>query len=534
MLSKKESSSIWYLCLAYLVGGVLHVLLRNVDFTDCFAQIYYSCIVLVWSVTISGRIIDSRVRHTLYGITFFMEMYFLLQICKYRLYFNNLYVWSYYYIPMLVVPLLLFYLSLYLNRQEHEKLDWRWNIAAIPAVFLILLIITNGLHFWFFRFEGTGAEAKLTNTGILVYVYWAYVALLIISAIVIMFRKCRISISKKHVGILTITVIMCAVIFLLYVTGLSPKLRGIELWNIGELFAFCTIAIVEVCIMVGLLPANTNYSIFFNRTDIPAVIKDTRDNLIYSTSSSEKLNNPSEDEYIKTASISGGSVSWIVDYSAVTALNRQIEEVTEQVMTRNNYLKTQNSLKEERVAVDARNEVYDRIAGIVSSQIAKIEELLADNETDYTERLKEIAVYNAYIKRRSNMELLSESAEFFTVTEIVTAIGESAEYLKLNGTEVMVSSLAEGRVPADVAILTYEFFEEIAEILMDEKKKMSVILSDKGDLLSLRILVDAVKLPFSDDWKQERLKECGGRINVTENDDDTIIALIFEKGGDSL
>lgn len=532
MLSKKEKYNLWYLTVIFLLGGILHVLLRNVDFTDCFSQVFFGCVVLLWSVSISERIVNNKVRHILYSILFFMEMYFVLQICKYRLFFNNRTIWAYYYIPMLIIPILLFYLSLNINRQEKEKLDKRWFLAAAPGVLLVLAIITNDLHMWFLKTNADKDEIKVSTVSILYYLYWTYLVLMFVAATVVLFRKCRISISKKRVWMLALTYAISVGFFLLHVVGLTPKINGVELWNIGELFSFCMIVILEVCIKIGLIQANSNYKKFYNRTDIPSIIKDSKGNVVYTSASAEKFAKPSEDEYIQTHPISGGSVSYMVDLSAVNALNREIEDITEQIQVRNNYLKTQNSLKEERASVDARNRVYDRIAGIVSRQIAKIDEILDDSEMEYADRFKRIAVYNAYIKRRSNMELLSESEKTFSISEIATAIAESAEYLKLNEINVMFSSLAKGKVSADIAILTYEFFEEIAEIILEEAKMMSVILSNKEGAFMLRVIVNCVELPFGENWQEKEVKSCGGKISITKDEEDTIIALSFEKGGE--
>ena len=533
MFAKKENFNILYLSVIFLVGGILHVLLRNVDFTDCFSQIFYGCVVLLWGMTISGRIINYKVRNIFYGIIFFMEMYFILQICKYRLFFNNRIVWAYYYIPMLIIPILLFFLSLFMNFQSYEKLDKRWLLSVVPGVFLLLMILTNHMHMLFLNIAGAGDEIKLLDEGILYYIYWVYVAIMFVAASVILFSKCRLSISKRRIFILALTFVMCIVILLLHATKLTPKIGGVELWNVGELFAFCIISIIEVCINIGLIQANTNYNTFFSELIIPAVINDSKGQVVYESANSAKFDAPSDDEYILTKPISGGSVSYIVNLSAVNALNREIEDVTEQIIVRNNYLKTQNDLKEERASVDARNKVYDRIAGIVSNQITKIDDILGDSEMDYSDRFKKIAVYNAYIKRRSNMELLSESEKNFSVSEIVTAIAESAEYLKLNDIDVMCSNFVNGRISSDVAILTYEFFEEIAEIILEETKMMSVILKNKGEGLFLRIIINHTNLTIDDNWKQKELTACGGVISITKSDEDTIVALSFEKGGEA-
>lgn len=532
MISQKEKFNIGYLAVIYLLGGILHVLLRNVDFTDCFSQLFYGCVVILWGVTISERITDHKALHLLYGVIVFLEMYFVLQICKYRLFFNSRIVWSYYYIPMVTIPILVFYLSLCMNHQERDKLDKRWYLASVPGVYLVFMILTNHWHMYFLKIDGEGDELRVSDAGVHYYIYWIYIVIMLVAATVILFSKCRIAISKRRVMMLGLTYVMCVGIFLLHLAGLMPKMNGTVFWNVGELFAFCVICVVETCISIGLIPANVDYKKFFYRTDIPTVIKDSMGEIVYTSASAAKFDMPSEDDYIQTHAISGGSVSYIVDLSAVNALNREIEDVTEQITVRNNYLKTQNSLQEERAGVDARNRVYDRIAGIVSGQIAKIDAILDDTEAECDSRFKKIAVYNAYIKRRSNMELLSESEKIFPVSEIVTAIAESTEYLKLNDIVVMVSNFAAGKVSAQIAILTYEFFEEIAEVVLEEAKMMSVILTNKEGVLSLRVIINYVELPFSENWKEREVLAAGGKIEITKDEEDIIIALSFQKGGE--
>lgn len=531
MLSKRDTTGSRYLVASFLLGGVLHVLLRNVDFTDCFSQIFYGCVVLLWSVSISERIIGRRVRHILYGIVFFMELYFVLQICKYRLFFNNRTVWAYYYIPMLMIPILFYRLSLCMNRSEEEKPDGRWLPAALPGSFLVLMILTNNLHMLFLRIDGEGDELRIANASALYYCYWVYVIIVLAAATVILFGKCRISVSKSRIRILALTYAACVCVLPLHAAGFTPAINGVELWNIGELFVFVMICILEVCIKTGLIPANSSYRSFFRQMDIPAVIKNHKGDVVYASEGAADFAAHSADEQIQTEAIAGGSVSYMVDLASVHALDKEIEDVTEQITVRNNYLKTQNSLQEERAGVDARNRVYDRIAGIVSGQLARIDALLSENESDTVERFRRIAVYNVYIKRRSNLELLKESEECFPVSELVTAIAESVEYIRLNDVEVSFMPFAEGNCSAAAQILAYELFEVLAEVIPEQKGMMSVILKAKDGGLSQRIIANHVKLPIDEAWKREELAALGGQLCITENGEDTILALSFEKGG---
>lgn len=517
----------------FIIGGILHVLLRTVDLTSCFSQLFFGFMVLMWGIQVKDQIIDRRVRNLTVGIVLSLEMYFLLQICRYRLAEgNNRLLWYSYYIPMIIIPLLFFYITLYMNRQKNEAPNSKFTLVAVPAFAIIPLIMTNDFHQLFVRLDGTSVDSiTLNNAGILVYVYRFYTIALLIWAFILLFYKCQITISKHK--ILQLIIILCICLFLLisYVTGLSPKINGVKLWEIGEIYAIVSIFVLEACMLVGLISVNTRYSWIFQETDLPAVIQDRNGEYVYLTKGAGAVINPSKESFVRSSDISGGSVSWAVDLSAVNELNRQISDTIEQINARNRSLSIQNTIKEETAAVDARNKVYDRIAGIVSKQLRCIDELLAEEEQDFSQRLKKIVVFNAYIKRRSNLELLRESDEVISAGELYTAISESIGYLKLNQIEISFIFELAGDISVDACILAYDFFEGIAETVLSRASRLAVNVTEKDGRIYLRILTDMADSSAIDDWKCDEFVPCKGIINKTENDSDSIFVLSFEKGG---
>lgn len=522
-----------YFSIVFIIGGILHVFLRTVDFTSCFSQLFAGIVVLFWEIQVKEQIINRRVRNLTWGIVLSLEMYFLLQICRYRLIDgNSRLLWYSYYIPMLAIPLLFFYLTLYMNHQENESHNPKYVLAAIPAFVLIPLIMTNDFHQLFVRLDVTSVDSiTLSNAGILVYIYRLYSVVLLVAAFVLLFYKCQISISKKK--IIQLIVIICICIFLLvsYATGLGPKIKGIKLWDIGEIFAIVTIYVLEACMQVGLILVNTRYTWIFQETDLPAVIQDNNGEYIYRTKGAEAVLNPSKESFVRSSDISGGSVSWAVDLSAVNELNRQITATIDQINARNRSLSIQNTIREETAAVDARNKMYDRIAGIVSNQLKRIEELLSEKEQDFSQRLKKIVVYNAYIKRRSNLEFLRESENKISTGELYTSISESIGYLKLNDIETSIIFNVDGDMSVDAAILAYDFFEVVVETVLSRASMLSINFTEKDGNFYLRMLTDTSDSTFIDDWKCDEFKSCHGKIDKIENDKDSIFVLSFEKGG---
>lgn len=526
-IQAKNIRNFLVLVMVFIIGGILHVATRMFDMFDCFTQLYYGVFVLAWGIASSQRIINIRVRRLLYMMICWVEIYFLLQICNYRLAGGtNRYIWFAYYIPMLVIPLLFFYVSLYMNHYRGDHIDRKWSLMNVPVAIIIGLILTNDYHELFCKLENLSTDITLSNAGIVFFLNYICIVSLLVSAIVIMIRKCRLAISKPRMWILVTTVFISLSMFILHMVGIRPGINGVSFWNIGEIYAFTFIFIWEMCIQVGLIPANTNYQWFFNDTNIPAVIMNSKGERVYVTNGADEFLASSSDMHIESAPVTGGSVSWIVDYSVVNALNLQIENTTEQIESRNNYLKTQNALMEESAAINARNKVYDRIANNVQKQLRKIDELLSEkDESTFKERLKRITVFNAYIKRRGNLELLKESNEIIPVSELTTAILESLEYLKLNDIEVVFTSSVSGDIYSDTAITVYEFFEEIIEVVMEKELQLSFVLLKRDNGISLRIITNSTELNTSEIMREN--------VTVQYNDEDTIIVLNVEEGGDT-
>ena len=143
--------------------------------------------------------------------------------------------------------------------------------------------------------------------------------------------------------------------------------------------------------------------------------------------------------------IQGGSIRWTVDMKQVRGLNQQIEEATAQIEARNAYLAEENRIRQERAELETRNHMYDSITRILKPQFDQIDALLGGAESVPEKRIAQIAVISAYITRRGNMELLS-AAGTLTVVELVSAVTESLDYMRLCGVNTAISSFGKSGV----------------------------------------------------------------------------------------
>ncbi len=533
--SRKEYMVTGLFTLAFLLGGFIHVIMGPWDFTSCIAQIYYSALVLVWAVTIDYRIVDRRVRHLMLLTAVLFMTAFFLQMCRYRVFEEFLtacrYFWYGYYVPIILIPVLFLFVVLHLHLQEDEKPDRRFLLMLIPAALLLLLVMTNDLHQLIFRFtSGTEGVSGTYTHGILFYSIYIWTIGVLAFSLYLAIRKCRIpSIGRKLW--MPLYFALYGILVVLSIFDI-PKIAGTSVWIFIECLAMSIIGMEESCIQLGLIPANSSYRTIARLANKPFVIADGNGTPVYNAEVAKEMGRHTETVQLHTKPIKGGSVTWAVDLSEILRLNREIEKATESIESRNEYLKTENSLKEEQSRLRARNVLYNRIAEIVSPQLDTIGHLLDENVDEKS--LAKLAFLNAYIKRRSNMELLKEDKGHIPTEELASAIRESCEYLKLGGVDALLHITPAGKLSADTVLCLYEAFEDVVEGYLDTLQYLLVNITMRSGLPVLRMTLQAEGADM-DSLESSVARFDEGFLTTVQNDDGAItITVTKEEGGTSL
>ena len=198
----------------------------------------------------------------------------------------------------------------------------------------------------------------------------------------------------------------------------------------------------------------------------------------------------------------------------------------------NFFVKTENSLKEEQSRLRARNTLYNRIAEIVSPQLDTIGQLLDENVDEKS--LAKLAFLNAYIKRRSNMELLKEDKGHIPSEELASAIRESCEYLKLGGVDALLHITPAGELSAGTVLCLYEAFETVVEGCLDSLQYLLVNITMRSGLPVLRMTLQAEGADIDSLESSVALFD-EGFLTTVQNDDGAITITVTKKeGGTSL
>ena len=494
----------------FLMGGIIHIAAWGIDGLNNITELYFCTLLLAWSISVQKRITEPKIKLLLIKCIIIMLTAYILQTCKFLLMaglstVNRYLIYTDYVIGIFQASLFL-EIGLRLTKQKERDISYR--LIYIPAIVLSLLILSNDFHQLFIFYPDGLANAKTSyryTSGL--FIFYGWVAALYIIYIVLVLKNCRVESIKKYIWLPLSFPVSGGILLFLHVFNL-PKINGHVIWQIEDIMFLIVVGLAESCIELGLIPSNTDYNKLFQLSKNRAVITDYAGKIVYSSSDDMKLPLPDDDTIVNTKPIHGGQISWEVDLSTINKLNRQLQDTTEKINLRNDYLRHQNELREEKALMDARNTLYDRISTIVQPQLDTINSLvLLLEHTPDTGRpvsdtvqalpdtgavLARIAVLNAYIKRRSNMELLRENSDTLTLKELFTALSESCEYIKLSGITAAVFPVEDGTMSADTIITVYDYFENVVESCLGQITSLMVRLFHGDNKLTMRIITDTI------------------------------------------
>lgn len=396
-------------------------------------------------------------------------------------------------------------------------------VLTVLWILLCIAIMTNAFHGQVFHIKDAAYEKYSYGMLYIMVVIWETV--FAIAAFSVMTRKCRISAMRDYWYIPVIPSATAAALMIIYIiAGGSPTLFGIRLYKIQEAFCLLYVGLFEGSIAIGFIPSNSGYEELFGLSHINAAIVDSEGVLVYRShnytekhefencldddvrkgtdrnfAADELQGTPvvspieddndrnyaaderSKDAYIRCCekNISGGKILWVEDLSGIAKINEDIRIATEQIEEENDLIEQENRIAVERAVYEAKNRLYDKIAGMVSPQVDEIERELACSESQFYHHLKHSVVLASYIKRRGNLILIADGHPLISTDELALAIRESCEYLELSEKYAKLDVTGETKISSELILYAYDMFEEIIEDTWHELLTLFVKLEVK-------------------------------------------------------
>ena len=456
--------------------------------------------------------------------------------------------WYLYYVPMLLLPLFLFYISLLVSSKDTSRMPKGWYSILAVTVVLIVLVLTNDLHQLVFRFQLGFADWDNEYTrGWLFYVvtFWEYA--LYLAALIILVIKCRIGSSRKTAWIILIPFAIGITMNVLLLIDKMPRLNGSHIMEFPEVLIFTAAIVLECCMQLGLIPTNTDYGKLFQNFSISAQITDQNGMPVYASGSAAPLtaeqcalpdrSRIDEHTLLHKMKIPGGYGFWQDDMTELDRLNEELAQAKEALSQEAELIRLRGELKEKQTVIEQRTQVYDTIAKRTQRQSLAISRLAQEARMSSDIALKDeyrkrITLLGAYIKRYANLTLLSQDNDSIEVGELGLSVSEVLRYLNNCGIPCEFVNHADCTVSAKAAIAVFDAFETLIERNHSDLRGVFVNLSSKENVL-FKLIFENMTEPLSDQMT-ERLSAVGIQSEATTEDEVTYIYFSLPKGGEAV
>ena len=502
-------------------------------------SVIHIALVSLWCSSVYHRVVNKQVRNLLLVVGALMLFWILSKTIKIE-FFPNItdiairYMWYGYYIPMILIPLIGIFITMYIGKPyNYKKPSWTY-LFYIPALILLVGIFTNDLHNWAFTFpNGIENFNDDYSYGVLFWITATWFSGLGILFVVLLIRKSKLPGSKKMQKVPLYIICVAIVFWILYATQVIDA-------DLTIIDCLIIIALLESAMQTGLIPINTNYREIFESTTIPVAIIDngyvtnyrsggatsfSKEDMLATAIGAVSMGN----KILSSSPIRGGRVVWQDDVEELNQQRLELDEIHESLAEEGTLIQAENEIKEKQAQADEKSLLYDKVAREVSTQLTKVLGLLsiAENEKATKKNLAQIAIIGTYIKRRGNLILLNNENALVSASELASAFRESSDNLKLLGISSAFDVIVDGEIPLCDALKAYDLYEEIIEALLEDLSAVFV---------RLKVLHGGVKLTLELGAKTQISMDRLGfiavsdEVNVELDDEDIFVTLTLGGG----
>lgn len=501
-LTKKYAFLVFSL---HILGTLLFSLTYNFDFlVGQLQNLCYIFSVLLWAVRIKKTILSRYIRNILVGQCGLIMLWYIVRMCRFTLFYHsellNSYLWYLYYVPIIFIAVLGFFSALLVEKNEEQsKLTMRkYSFVFVIGAVLLFLVLTNNFHKLVFVFENNTLYDDYTYN-IVYYCIVVFEIPLHLLTFVICTKKSINTVSKNKLWIVPAIYLVFVIYLVLYGRGMLDfqDLLGIEPVKFPEVYIFFTMLIWETYLQIGLIPVNIGYDNFVKNSSLSIKIENEYDEtFLVSKGFRENVNNIAKNNAIEHSVKSNNKIiSWLTDISDINALTEKLNEVNSELSEENELFEQKLKLSEEKTVIEKQNMLYDKMYLATSPQMSAVYDILENTGVEsgnYRKNLSRACLLGVYVKRKSNLVLISENKQEINTEELAFCIRESVDYLNLCDVTACFLSSAGGMINGQTANAFYDCFESIIESVADDLSAIMVVLSEKdgSTVLSMKISFD--------------------------------------------
>ncbi len=497
-------------------------------------------IILFWKWSTSQRIIHAETRKTINIIAWLLIAQIFLCILTWQIispdWLNRL-IWYARYIPELGLSLALLYLA-EIVAQPVDSLSPLRSLR-LPAIFYILallLIMTNDLHQWVFRFDAGGNWVENYDYGIAFWIVIMIFLLFGLSGMIMLIRK-----RQRNVNwIWYMYPLLVLSVIVLYAISYFKKIPLARESDYTIVSSVLIILFFESLLHTGFIPINIKYHTLFSFAPIGLNLLDQQGNSVLSSNKAPAvshsiwqrlkadINQPllrDSNTLLHALSIHGGMVVWQEDLSQINHLRENIQATQMRLEAANTLLLEESEVKKKLLATAAKQKLFEQLDQDMEHRLSELATLMNDYtnspEPDHQHKMAYITLCLCHIKRRCNLFFLARQNKKIPGEELSIYFDELAELAGYTGIRILIRCGIREEIDIRTAAICYAFcFESISQAIQKGNSPILGYLEGEENQLAFRLLPSGNPEDwiFSDDLKSA-IAKIGGQIICKDLDD---------------
>ena len=397
--------------------------------------------------------------------------------------------------PLLLSTLFGMYAAFGLSRGEQYRISKKWYLLLIPDLMLLLLMLTNEYHHFVFRIlPGEGENLYFhANVGIILILILA--TMQIVFRMLIIYQRTHQIKGKRRIKLLPLLIGIGMPLEVLpyFVNGFVARHELIELT--AKLY-FLEVMSWECCILLGLVPVNTQYRMVFKRSTAgmriiddngETIIKSDRaksfDHELFLRLKEEKMVADESGTEMYLYPLHSGSLVYQKDVSALYSTISELKTITKELEEEGTLIQRELRTRSEEAAVVAQNQIYDRLSSEVGSQLSLMEELIDEADDDSRESvLKKLTLIGTYVKRRCNLRLIEQENGTIDMNELYLSLNDIVRCLSLTGVSAELIWEPSAAYTSEYCIRVFDSVEEEIEKAAFRLSSMVIRIGEKAEI----------------------------------------------------
>lgn len=507
------------------------------SFASRLRSYIYIGIISAWYISLKMRIVEKRIQRHLCAVALLMIFWMVVRTIKFGSTNNTIqrYLWYFYYLPMLFIPLEAFIISMSLgNKKQPGWIKYLFVLANL----LLLLVLTNDIHQRVFIFKDSLLSTKDYTYGIGYYIVALWMITFAGISLFIMVSKCRLKDSWIYLPLFPF------VISILYAIGYAKEVPFVRVWLSDLTVAQCLffMSMFESCIQSGLIQSNVGYRELFEATTMKAELFNKDFKLLYSS-----IDNPvtdtnilkkalkeatllDENTLIKGHDIKHGYIFWQEDISKLVSINKELELTQAELIDTGDVLKVSHEQQERYLRLTEESRLYDLIeldtseqVKILNEKVQKLKEVEDINEARFL--LGEIIVLGTYIKRKSNLIFIGREKKVIDIDELKLCLNETSSNLCLCGIDAKMIVDIKKEYPIGIIHRIYDYLEDILETSFSTLKSILFCVYEEKGVIQVNATVDT-------NSNFTKLKKIYSNIEIEKDEDELWYLTLKIKEGD--